>query len=151
MWPQNKSTSQKILCTQSKGLSVIEIYSEVEGLDITMHFYFLLMGKMTMCMWKVHNFMFFSTWERDGRQVFLVLSSFLEGNQWQPWKPGGSHSCLMWWRSGLIHWLCPCKNRISNEYLKAVYTREGLQKHFTGAFSGTRNEIGFNKAKKKRF
>lgn len=146
---KQEQVSEDLLCIQSKGLSVTEIYSGVEGLDITMSFYFLVMEKMAKICTRVNvegaRFLGFSTWEKAGKAGLHGHLLFSWG-----WEIGGSCSCLMQWRSGLILWLFPCENRISNEHLKAVNTGEDLLKHFTGAFSGPGNEIGFNKVKQKR-
>lgn len=163
---KQEQVSETLFCIQSKALSVTEIteiYSRAEGLDISMSFYFLLVGKRTKIYICVHVegavsclvwfgccCLVFLPEKKLERQVFFVLSSFLEGNHRQPRESGRRHSCLMRWKSGLIHWLCPCENRMSCEHLKAVSTGEGLQKHFTGAFSEPSNKIGFNKAKQKR-
>lgn len=68
-------------------LSVTEMYSGVEGLDITMRFYFLVTEKRAMLkfahvwMRKVHSFLVFPPEKKLERQVFLVISFFLEGEK----------------------------------------------------------------------
>lgn len=42
---KHEQVSENLFCIQSKGLLITEIYSRVEGLDITMSFFFPFNGK----------------------------------------------------------------------------------------------------------
>lgn len=63
---------KNLFCVQSKGLSVTEIYFRLEGLDVTISFCFILMGKRIkyVCMSKMHNFLFFPPEKKMERQIF---------------------------------------------------------------------------------
>lgn len=54
MMTKREQVSKDLFCIQSKALSVIEIYSRVEGLDMNMNLCFLLMGKRTKICMYVH-------------------------------------------------------------------------------------------------